>query len=354
MASATMRSPFLTKNLYYIISSPLTERFRQSLIQKKCQAKESEAFSFATTRTERDKNEEQNQSKISTGQHMEKKSKTMIYQCPKCSTKTGCCSTLLLYLALYHFRKTLKQYFTKKVGECCKCTRLLSSQNSLLYHLAVNHNALAKLIPEKKLMLISENSHQPEHKISTGKTKSTEADLSAETVEKSNVLPSVIKKNRQEPHQNQADSSAQPMVASYYQCHLCDERNTDYLLLLKHMAKDHFREEMREYYGEENGECHLCKKIMLNEDCLLIHLPVRHSALDRLIPGKEFLLVTYEEECDNAELASMTEHQVSKSVNDFKMPKPKKANETPNKRPQKSSQPPSKKASEENETPSKN
>jgi len=114
VASATMRSPFLTKNLYYIISSPLTERFRQSLIQKKCQAKESEAFSFATTRTERDKNEEQNQSKISTGQHMEKKSKTMIYQCPKCSTKTGCCSTLLLYLALYHFRKTLKQYFTKK------------------------------------------------------------------------------------------------------------------------------------------------------------------------------------------------------------------------------------------------
>ena len=127
------------------------------------------------------------------------------------------------------------------------------------------------------------------------------------------------------------------------------------------MAKDHFREEMREYYGVENGECHLCKKIMLNEDCLLLHLPVRHAALDRLIPSKEFLLVTDDEErsqlSDSAELVvvSKTPNQSSKSFNDFKMPKPKKAsvNETPMKRPHKPSGTPSKKTCEVNETPRK-
>ena len=316
--------------------------------------------------TEEPKNDLSKNKEPSVRKYVERVPKKMNYQCPQCSTKTQCYSVLLQHLALHHFRKTLKKYFTQKIGECQMCSRVLSSQNALFYHLAVQHEALDKLIPDQKSMLISENHPEPGRKIVTEKSKSTQV-ISEELaeklpgcakmkVQKDNLIPSVFKKPEQLPDQQRDDPPAQ--VVSYYRCHLCNEINTDFRLLLKHMAKDHFRDEMREYYGAENGECHLCRKIMLNEDCLLLHLPVRHSALDRLIPSKEFLLVTDEEELrklSKAELVSETPIKSSQTFNDFKMPKLKKvsANETPMKRPQKPSHTPSKKAMEENETPSK-
>jgi hypothetical protein len=47
------------------------------------------------------------------------------------------------------------------------------------------------------------------------------------------------------------------------------------------------------------GECRLCTKIVLNEECLLQHLAVSHNALDKLIPDKASLMIYIKSEIEN-------------------------------------------------------
>ena len=86
-----------------------------------------------------------------------------------------------------------------------------------------------------------------------------------------------------------------------YKCHLCSDKLKSYKSLLSHFAQTHFRDELKQFNGSEGsfddgresdeGECRICKNVLLNEEHLLEHLAVAHSALDKFIPSKTNLLV---------------------------------------------------------------
>ena len=52
----------------------------------------------------------------------------------------------------------------------------------------------------------------------------------------------------------------------------------------------HLKKFLSKHYGKEEGECSVCHKVLLNENCLLQHLISLHGAIDKAIPDISELL----------------------------------------------------------------
>ena len=67
-------------------------------------------------------------------------------------------------------------------------------------------------------------------------------------------------------------------------CHMCSHHCTDIITLKVHIGQFHLKQLLSKFYGKEEGECQICQKILLNQNCLIQHLIIVHGSLDKAIP----------------------------------------------------------------------
>jgi hypothetical protein len=131
-----------------------------------------------------------------------------------------------------------------------------------------------------------ERSHPEENKLEDAKRTSKEKDY----LKKLRVNGSSDDEERRsgsEEKKFEVPTVTSKEPVKVFKCHLCEFSDSIKTNHLVHLAKDHFKEDLKIYFGKDLGECLLCSKVMLDESCLLQHLAVTHNVLDGFIVGQK-------------------------------------------------------------------
>ena len=126
---------------------------------------------------------------------------------------------------------------------------------------------------------------------SNGKTNSSTAlnedSSQSETTRMSNSIKSSVKNLQQTKKEMSPKQNSHIDKQRVGQCHLCQKSFSNEVARLRHLGVTHFRNEVKQYFGEKKGECGLCKKVYGRPCSLIRHIVIEHKVLNKLLNIKE-------------------------------------------------------------------
>ena len=178
-----------------------------------------------------------------------------LFSCKFCQIK---------FSGMPHLEEHLKNHIATPF-KCQICKQVFSCSIKLENH-------------QKKLHKIQKTSSNS--KDNTISVKSTQSKIKSKT----KVFVKNLKKPRTGISQKNTPAYKEQNART---CHLCQERCYNQTVLLRHLGIKHYREEVEKYFGDKNGECGLCKKILSKRCSLIRHIVLEHNVLSKLLNFEE-------------------------------------------------------------------
>ena len=201
---------------------------------------------------------------------MKSKIRERKFNCPECSAICLRSADLMIHIALIHHRQEITAMLTKfddKFG-CNTCPKVLGSEKSLIYHLMTTHKALSEHIPKGQSFKVGEKRIDFRKKL-----KKDKSDLD-------------IKKEVSDGDQDDDEEEEE----AQFECGICKAVTSSKFSHARHMAWVHYKDELKQFYGETENECGLCNVKTKDEMSLVRHIASVHNELKKImenVKGKE-------------------------------------------------------------------
>ena len=174
------------------------------------------------------------------------------YRCHICKCVRTTYFNILFHIGNAHFRDDLVKLHDKEKPMSCRfCSEEFGNVSNLNCHFIFSHEVLGKVVPK-------------------------ESQLRVRTVEV----------NDSEKDRNSSSCSNDSVsMKKCLTCPLCGIENFESRALLKHLAFEHFKEEIKAKYrhGDAQWQCTECREIFQDVDNLIHHLMSSHEALNKMI-----------------------------------------------------------------------
>jgi len=188
--------------------------------------------------------------------------------CQVCGVQIpGGMSKLRAHLVEKHFYKELSAKVSAGTKKCPECEKIIDVRCNLVKHLGIVHRHVDQLLKSD----INQNS------------PNTANDNDNIEVKKVNIEDNDNEDIDKEPEQTSP--------SGLFKCSLCNCRRKSEFRLLQHYSAAHFRDQLEEHFGIQfvtsNGSCPVCRKIMKNLHCFLIHIGAIHGEVKQFIENEE-------------------------------------------------------------------
>ena len=185
-----------------------------------------------------------------------------MYQCHICQCKMSKYNNLINHIGGVHLRTELQKFMSKeKPQTCLLCQKEATKFNHMASHLIQKHKVLDGMIPSKEKLTVKISNDVPE----VCQEKEDNAQVQEESVQEPVVVTSSGKRKR-------------------FKCPLCNVSMAKSILLMTHVATEHYKEELRSKFGmRDDWSCGECQQSFKNEVQLINHLVTVHSALKNFI-----------------------------------------------------------------------
>lgn len=201
-------------------------------------------------------NAESGKKRIKKAMTEDRDEESVVYKCKICLKKNSSEYWILKHIGMTHHKKKILDRYSSSIDNnrrsCKKCDKKLDSEDDLVVHLSAEHKVVAKYVSKKP---------------AAAERKSSEVKARPENI---------IKK----------EAGEGDVVQGLEGCNLCPDKFLSSQQVEEHLAKVHFRDQVSKYFGNYDGECRICPKIMLNEDCLIQHLILRHNIIKTITDGE--------------------------------------------------------------------
>ena len=181
------------------------------------------------------------------------------YACFKCEKKIGQYSNLLYHYATKHFQSHFEALYNTDNWNCSLCLEQVKSEQLLIWHLVKKHNCLESMIPPQNSQELSFTDEEAEKK----EESKDHSQLKERT---GKFLPDEMESLK-----------VQEIQRNWYQCNLCKRVTDRYSSLRIHLGTVHYKETLKQHYGEKEWECKHCNRSYVNERQLLCHLSCLHN-----------------------------------------------------------------------------